>query len=81
MTRPAKLQINQLGAWRDVMRFDLDTLADKSLFLDAAAEMVRSTGLTETTMRVVIDMNSYLKPPVLLMTWGVAAGWEKVAMP
>lgn len=72
MSRPVKLQINQRGAWRDALRFDMATLADKSLFLDAAAEMVRSTGCLETTMRIVTVSSL----PECLMYWNAERGWK-----
>lgn len=75
MSRPAKLQINQRGAWRDALRFDFDALTDKSLFLDAAAEMARSTGQTGTTMRIVTDASH----PEQLMAWDAESGWTKAA--
>lgn len=70
MTRPAKLQINQSGAWRDVMRFDIDKI-DEALFLEGAGAMVRNSGQDRTTMRIVTD-----EPiPGLLTYWKADRGW------
>lgn len=73
MTRPAKLQINQRGAWRDVMRFDLDQMVAPDLFLETAAEMVRYSGQdANTTMRVVTDAAL----PQRVMDWDAEGGWQ-----
>jgi hypothetical protein len=74
MTRPAKLQVNQSGAWRDMLRFDVDAVSDNSmyLFLKAAAEMVRSTGQTGTTMRIVSDEVT----PKRVLSWTAKTGWK-----
>lgn len=78
MTRPVKLQINQKGAWRDVMTVDIDQLVDEKQFLAVAAEMVEYSGQeATTTMRLVTTAN----PPVRLMSWSAAGGWEKVTTP
>lgn len=78
MTRPAKLQINQRGAWRDVMTVDIDQLADEAGFLEGAAAMVRHSGNMErTTMRIV----SADDPLVRLMGWRADSGWVKVGTP
>lgn len=76
MTRPVKLQINQKGAWRDVMTVDIDQLVDEKQFLETAAEMVWYSGQeASTTMRLV----TVASPPVRLMAWQAAGGWKKVA--
>lgn len=74
MTRPAKLQVNQSGSWRDALRFDVDAVSDNNmyLFLNAAAEMVRSTGQAGTTMRIVSDQS----PPKRVLYWTAKSGWK-----
>lgn len=73
MSRAAKLQINQRGAWRDVMRFDIDKLADESEFLIGAAQMVCSSGqMSATTMRIVTDDSL----PERLKSWSAESGWK-----
>lgn len=71
MTRPAKLQINQSGAWRDVLRFDIDQLVNEAAFLEAADKMMRSTGSMKT-MRIVSDESL----PGRLMYWNAEHGWK-----
>ena len=39
MTRPCKLQINSSGAWRDVLRFDIDAV-DSVALMDAATNLL-----------------------------------------
>lgn len=78
MTRPVKLQINQRGGWRDVMRVDIDQLVDEADFLDGAATMVIKSGkMYSTSMRIVTDDS----PPMRLMAWSAEGGWEKVTTP
>lgn len=74
MSRPVKLQINQKGAWRDVMTVDIDQMTDETSFLDGAAAMVRSSGNMERTTMRIVNADS---PPVRLMTWDTESGWEK----
>jgi len=75
MTRPVKLQINQKGAWRDMMTVDIDQLVDEKQFLAVAAELVEYSGQeATTTMRIVTTAS----PLVCLMAWSTAGGWEKV---
>lgn len=74
MTRPAKLQINQRGAWRDALRFDVDAIDDNSMhvFLSAAVDMVRSIGQKGITMRIVSDQS----PPKRVLSWTAERGWK-----
>jgi len=39
MTCPCKLQINSTGAWRDVLRFDIDAV-DTVALMDAASTLL-----------------------------------------
>jgi hypothetical protein len=39
MPRPCKLQINSTGAWRDVLRFDIDQV-DSVALMDAASNLL-----------------------------------------
>lgn len=73
MSRAVKLQINQRGAWRDIMRFDIDRLADETEFLVGAAQMVCSSGqMASTTMRIVTDESL----PERLKVWSAESGWK-----
>jgi hypothetical protein len=74
MSRPAKLQINQRGAWRDALRFDFDQLLDEKQFLAVAAELVEYSGQEATTTLRIVSADN---PSVRLMTWDAASGWEK----
>lgn len=73
MSCPAKLQINQSGAWRDVLRFDIDQLVDEKQFLAVAAELVEYSGQeATTTMRIVTD-----EPlPGCIAHWSADGGWK-----
>lgn len=71
MTRPCKLQINQSGAWRDMLKFDIDQ-ANTGAVMSAAADLVAATGpKTNATMRIVVD-GTY---PTPLMRWSTEKGW------
>lgn len=75
MSRLVKLQINQRGAWRDLLRIDADQIVDQSQFLAGAESMVCNSGAARgTTMRIVTDESV----PNRLMAWDVATGWMTV---
>lgn len=75
MNRRVKLQINQRGAWRDVMCVETSKL-DSGAFLKGAAAMVRASGnMDRTFMRIVTDDS----PPVRMMNWNAADGWVRHA--
>lgn len=77
MNRRVKLQINQRGAWRDVMCVETNKL-DSGAFLKGATAMVRASGnMDHTSMRIVTDDS----PPVRMMTWSAAGGWVKATAP
>lgn len=71
MSRPVKLQINQRGAWRDIMRVDIDQLADEAGFLAGAAQMVGSSG-QKAALRIVTDESL----PERLKVWSAESGWK-----
>jgi hypothetical protein len=68
-TKPVKLQVNNSGAWKNVIRFDA---ADEVACAEAmdAAEKLGSIG--DVTWRVCIDDAM----DVVLMRWSSATGWK-----
>lgn len=74
MSRPCKLQINSTGAWRDVVRFDIDH-GNEHEIQHAAEELVNAADLEgRTTMRIVINDGV---SPVPLLHWNAKEGWVK----
>lgn len=72
MTRPCKLQINQRGAWRDVIPFDMDEV-DVSTLTVAAARLVSIADPSDrTTLRIV---TSACSQPLSLFHWDAKKGW------
>ena len=71
-TRPAKLQVNTAGAWKDVVRFDasLDIMAAE--VMDAADRLGRADG-GRVTFRVCID-DAF---STTLYRWDVERGWKE----
>lgn len=73
MTRPCKLQINQSGAWRDIIRFNLDDVDVEALQV-AAANLVNIANPTgKATLRIVTDNGL----PATLIHWDAQKGWTE----
>lgn len=72
MSRPCKLQINTSGAWRDLLRFDIDTI-DADALQVAAAELVSIADPEgRTTLR--ITMADSLQS--VIVRWDAKKGWQ-----
>lgn len=72
MNRPCKLQINTSGAWRDLLKFDIDTV-DSDALQDAAADLVRAADPTDRTS-LRITMADSLQ--TVLLRWDAMRGWR-----
>jgi hypothetical protein len=73
MIRPCKLQINVNGAWRDVLRFDLDK-SDADTVQTAAANLVLAADPDgRTSLRITMaDVHQST-----LVRWDRQKGWVK----
>lgn len=71
MSRPVKLQINTTGAWRDVLRFDLDKVDVEALQLAAQRLVEVADPDGRTSLRIVIA--DALQ--AALVRWDAKAGW------
>lgn len=74
MSRPCKLQINTSGAWRDVLRLDLDDVVDHGALQAAAADLVRiadPTGRTSLRITVADSLQT------TLVRWDAKNGWRQ----
>lgn len=74
MGRPCKLQINTSGAWRDVLRLDLDDVVDHGALQDAAADLVRiadPSGRTSLRITVADSLQT------TIVRWDAKNGWRQ----
>lgn len=71
MTGPCKLQINSAGAWRDVLRFDIDAV-DSAALMDAASKLlVIADPDGKASLRIATaDANQ-----IALARWCARKGW------
>jgi hypothetical protein len=70
--RPVKLQVNQTGAWRNVVSFDASKQGQCAEVLSAAEKLADAV---RATMRVVIDDGS--PSPIVLLRWSsIDDGWK-----
>lgn len=70
--RKVKLQINQKGAWRDVLPFDIDVVNSDEV-QDAAAVLVRAADPSgNTRLRIVIADSLQ----TALVRWDEKNGWK-----
>lgn len=76
MRRPAQLQINQSGAWRTVLNFDVTDLPPE--FLTAAQDLVCLSG-SDSRMRIVACLQgpsgAWAATNTVLMAWTRKEGW------
>jgi hypothetical protein len=70
--KPAMLQINARGAWRNVCRFDVADKAAADQVMEAAATIAEHS-IDKPTLRVVKDEGGYAVP---LMSWKRESGWK-----
>lgn len=78
MNRPCILQINQTGAWRNVISFDASGLPDEAL--DHADKFLRLMCADRTTARVMVarpgaEGSGFVATQVMLMRWTRTEGW------
>lgn len=72
MSRPCKLQINTTGAWRDLLRFDIDEV-DGNEVQHAAQELINAANPKgRTTLR--ITMADSLQS--VIAHWDAEKGWR-----
>lgn len=78
--KPAKLELNNSGAWKRLGSFDAADLEQSALVMHAAEDLVRTLHNSEDpagcpTLRISID--SALGP--VLMRWDLHRGWYAAA--
>ncbi|KPU91117.1 hypothetical protein APR50_17290 [Variovorax paradoxus] len=73
LKKPAKLQVNTSGAWKDVVRFDATDVAETDRVTDAADELGQ-VGAGAITFRLVSDEAL----PRVLFRWTHPVGWKAV---
>ena len=71
MARPCKLQINTAGAWRDVLRFDIDAV-DSVALMDAASNLLIIADPSGGATLRIATSDAY---QVALVRWHVTKGW------
>lgn len=69
-SKPVKLQVNNSGAWKDVVRFDAGDHVASSEVMEAAATLGRIAD--RTTWRICTDDGLQS----VLMHWSVKHGWK-----
>lgn len=74
MTKPALLQINTAGAWRNVCEFDVANGPAMSHVMEAGATLA-AYGLHQPKVRIVKMEGSY---PMPLLRWCPQSGWRQV---
>lgn len=72
-TKPATLQVNSRGAWRNVCDFDVADEAATGHVMEAAATLA-TYSLGKTTVRIVKVEDGYPSP---LMLWSPREGWKQ----
>lgn len=73
MSRPCKLQINTTGAWRDVLRFDIDAVDAGALQL-AASELV---GIADPEGKASLRITMADSLQTTLVRWDAKNGWRE----
>jgi len=74
MTRPCKLQINSSGAWRDVLRFDIDAV-DSVALMDAASNLLV---IADPDGKVALRIATADAFQSALVRWEAKKGWVDV---
>lgn len=69
--QPAKLQVNNSGAWKDIARFDAADLLNASRIADAAETLGRVD--QQLKFRIVADATY----PKVMLNWTADTGWKK----
>lgn len=73
MSRPCKLQINQSGAWRDVLRFDLDVVDVEALQVAAVNLITIGNPSGKAKLRITTDDGLQNA----LIHWDAQKGWTE----
>lgn len=73
MSKPAMLQINARGSWRNVCEFDVADTDATDRVMEAAATLA-TYSTDKPSVRVVKDEAGYAMP---LMRWTRDGGWRK----
>jgi hypothetical protein len=71
VARPVKLQVNERGSWRDVVRFDAGNDFATEKVMDAANSL--GAACPSTKYRIATDEAL----PQVLMYWKAETGWVK----
>lgn len=71
MSRPCKLQINSSGAWRDVLRFDIDSVDVEALQVAAVNLVLLADPKGNTTLRIS-TADAF---QTALIRWDSKRGW------
>ena len=74
MTKPAMLQINTGGAWRNVCEFDVADGPAMSHVMEAGATLA-AYGLNSPKVRIVQMVGGYASP---LLRYSPTSGWRPV---
>jgi hypothetical protein len=72
MKRVVKLQINQMGAWRDLLRFDIDAVDDQAVQEAAANLVLLADPLGRTSLRIATADGMQ----TALVRWDRKQGWR-----
>ncbi|ADU99789.1 hypothetical protein [Alicycliphilus denitrificans] len=73
MSKPAMLQINARGSWRNVCEFDVADADATDRIMEAAATLA-AYSTDKPSVRVVKDEAGYAVP---LMRWTQDGGWRR----
>lgn len=71
MPRPCKLQINSTGAWRDVLKFDIDAV-DSVALMDAASNLL---AIADPDGRMALRIATADAFQTALIRWEAKKGW------
>lgn len=71
MSRPCKLQINNSGAWRDVVRFDIDAQDAEAIQAAAVNLVVLADPAGKTSLRIA-TADAF---QTALIRWDAKKGW------
>lgn len=71
MSRPCKLQINNSGAWRDVVRFDIDAQDAEAIQAAAVNLVVLADPGGKTSLRIA-TADAF---QTALVRWDAKKGW------
>lgn len=74
--RPVVLQVNNTGAWKTIVRFDLENEFGCLRVLDAADALGMVDQGAALTFRVIMDDAS--PSPKVMMRWSRADSWQDV---